>query len=268
MMTASMRTLLLGEALVDLHCHQDVTTLDDAGAFVPHLGGSGAAVAYRAGQAGADVAITGVVGDDAWGRWIAARLAAAGVGTDLLARDEGASTPLTFTLGQQERTTYFHGSPLAQLPARKIAADAYVLGADTLATDGEREATLALRDGAIDADKPVVVDARFARHRWETPAFAASATRELVKGAFLVVAGAEEARLLSGEDHPAAAADGLVAMGAGHAIVNTPAGVVLRGPGLKLATVGARDHATLLGNVLAELAGTDFYPPAVAAAVK
>ena len=267
-MTASMRTLLHGEALVDLHCPRPVTALDEADAFVPHLGGAGAAVAFRAAQAGADVALAGVVGDDAWGRWLVERLAAVGVTTDRLVLDAGAATPLTFTLGEQERTTIFHGRPLPQLPGDALDADALVLGADTLATDAERDATLALRDRAAEAGLPVIVDARFTAHRWETPAFAASATRELVKGAFLVVAGAEEARLLSGEEHPAAAADGLVAMNAGHAIVVAPAGVVLRGAGLRLAMAGPRDHATLLGTVLAQLAGTDFYPPAIAVALR
>jgi hypothetical protein len=120
----------------------------------------------------------------------------------------------------------------------------------------------------VQEGKPVVVDATFAPHRWDTPAFAASATRELVKGAFLVVAGGEEARLLSGEEQPARAADGLVAMGAEHAIVVAPAGAVVRGPGLRLAAAGAHDPASLLGVVLAQLAGTDFYPAAIAVALR
>lgn len=254
MMTTSMRTLLHGEALVDFRAHAD--------GFVPHVGGSAARIAVAAAQAGADVALAAVVGDDEWGRWVVEHLRAAGVGTDLVTRDPEQLTPLSFTPGT------VHGAPIVQRPGERADVDALVLGADTLATDEEQEATLAVRDAALQADRPVLVDATFAAHRWETPAFAASATRELVKGAFVVVAGAEEARLLSGEEHPAAAADGLVAMGATHAIVVAPAGVVLRGPGLKLASAGAVDHAALVGSVIAELAATDFYPPAIAAALK
>ena len=235
MMTTSMRTLLHGEALVAFRAQGD--------GYVPHVGGSAATIAIAAARAGAKVALAGVVGDDDWGRWVAEHIGAEGVDTALLRLDPEQLTPLAFTPGS------VHGAPLDQLPS-------------------EREATLALRDRAVQGGKPVLVDATFAPHRWETPAFAASATRELVKGAFLVVAGGEEARLLSGEEHPAAAADGLVAMGAGHAIVVAPAGVVLRGAGLRLATAGPRDHATLLGTVVARLAGTDFYPPAIAVALR
>ena len=254
MMPTSMRTLLHGEALVDFRAQAD--------GYVPGVGGSAARIAVAAARAGADVALASVVGDDAWGRWVAEHLRAEGVDTGLVTLDPEQLTPLAFTPGA------VHGAPLAQLPGERAGADAVVLGADTLAFDDEREATLALRDHAVQEGKPVLVDATFAPHRWETPAFAASATRELVKGAFLVVAGAEEARLLSGEEQPARAAEGLEAMGAAHAIVVAPAGAVVRGPGLRLATVGAHDPATLLGTVLAELAGTDFYPAAIAVALR
>ena len=51
-------------------------------------------------------------------------------------------------------------------------------------------------------------------------------------------------------------------------IVVAPAGAVVRGPGLRLAAAGARDPATVLGTVLAQLAGTDFYPAAIAVALR
>lgn len=262
MMTASMRTLLHGEVLVEFRARAD--------AYVPHVGGSAATIAGVAARAGAQVALSGVVGDDPWGHWAVGRLQDDGVSTDRVTFDPEHLTPLAFTTADAAGApaTTLHGRPLAQVPGDADAdPDAVVLGADTLTTDDERDRTLALRDRAVQDGRPVVVVATFAPHRWETPAFAASATRELVKGALLVVAGAEEARLLSGEDDPAAAAEGLVAMGAGHAVVATDTGAVLRG-GLRAVSRTPRDHATLVGGVLAHLAATGFYPPAIAVALR
>ena len=86
----------------------------------------------------------------------------------------------------------------------------------------------------------------------------------------------EEARLLTGEDEPEAAVEGLLAAGAHHAVVTRGAnGAVVRGGGLKLdvpgvpatpvSTVGAGD--VFMGTVIAGLAATNFYPPAIAAAM-
>ena len=282
MMTASMRTLLLGEALVDLICPRPAAGLGEAGAFVPHLGGSAATVAVTAARAGAKVALAGAAGDDPWGRWIRDRLEREGVGVEHFALVPGAATPVVFaTVDAQGRPAYaLHGDMIEQASGDLLAAvaahDAFFLTSSTLADEAERDRTLAARDRALELDQPVIVDPDLRPHRWETPAFAASETRELVKGAFLVKASGEEARLLSGEDDPAAAADGLVAMGARHAVVTRGAGgAVLRGGGLRvdapgrpaqtISTLGAGD--AFMGVVLAGLAATDFYGPAIAASL-
>jgi sugar/nucleoside kinase (ribokinase family) len=87
---------------------------------------------------------------------------------------------------------------------------------------------------------------------------------------------AAEARLMTGEEEPEAAAASLLAAGAEHAIVTLgPRGAILRGKGLRfdvpgrparvVSTVGAGD--VFLGVLLAHLGMTDFYPPALAAAL-
>jgi sugar/nucleoside kinase (ribokinase family) len=261
MMPITMRTLLHGEALVDLHSDQPGL----AGPFTPRVGGVAATIAQAAAREGADVAFAGAVGDDAWGAWLRERLAADGVDVAQLATEGEHPTPLTFTVSG---TTTLHGAAVAQTrEPDPDDAGALVLTADTLATEDEHTATLAARDHAVKAGKPVVAALTFSRHRWETPAFAASAARELVKDTFLVCAAAEEARLITGEDDPAAAADGLNAMGATHAIVVHDTGAVLRGAALRLSTQGAARPETVLGTVIADLAGTDFYPAAIAAAL-
>jgi fructokinase len=168
------------------------------------------------------------------------------------------------------------GAPEARVLDAVERCDALLLTSNTLVGEAERALTYAARDRAVQEGKPVVVDPNLRPHSWETPAFAASETRELVKGAFLVKSNREEARLLTGEEDPGAAAAGLVAMGAQHAIVTRGAdGAVLRGGGLKLdvpgrtaqvvSTAGAGDAFCAI--VLARLAATDFYGPAIAAAL-
>ena len=281
-MTASMRTLLLGEPLVDLICPRPVATFADADAFVPHLGGSAATIAVSAARAGAQVALAGAAGDDPWGRWVRQALERERVGLDHFTLVPGATTPVVFTTVDEHGTpTYdLHGDTIVQAPEDLLAAvehhDALFLTSNTLVDADERQRTIAARDRALALDKPVVVDPNLRPHRWETPAFAASEARELVKGAFLVKTSREEGRLLSGEQDPAAAAEGLVAMGSRHALVtNGNGGAVLRGGGIRLDapgrpvravnTLGAGD--AFMGVVLAGLAATDFYGPAIAASL-
>jgi fructokinase len=122
----------------------------------------------------------------------------------------------------------------------------------------------------------VVFDPNFRVHRWPSPARAADVSRELVRGAFLVKCNAEEARLLTGERDPEAAAAGLLAGGARHAVITLGAeGALLRGGRMRLEVpapavrpidaTGAGD--ALMGVLLARLGETDYYPSAIAAAL-
>ena len=281
-----MRTLLLGEALVDLVCHRPVAALGEVDAFVPHLGGSAATIAVTAARHGGRVALAGAAGDDAWGRWIREHLAREGVALDWFELRPDLATPVCLTTLDErgEPSTAVYGDALGTVAdalerrahAALDACEALVLTSNTLVGEHERALTLGLRDRARELGRPVVVDANIRAHRWEAPAFAASETREIVKGAFLVTCSREEARLLSGEEDPAAAAAGLVAMGAEHVIVTRAAdGAIVRGGGMKVdapgrpaqvrSTVGA--DGALAGVVLARLSATDFYAPAIAAAL-
>jgi len=280
-----MRTLLLGEAIVDLICERPVASIDEADAFVPHFGGSVANIAVGAARAGADVALAGAAGDDPWGRWLRGRLERERVATDWFRLVDGVRTPVAFTTvdarGAPTYTLYGDTIPAVvdaiegDLLAAVDACGALVVTSNTIVGERERALTLAARDRAREQGKPVVVDPNLRLHRWDTPVEAATATRELVKGAFLVKCNAEEARLMTGEERPDLAADGLVAMGAEHAIVADRNRAVVRGGGLRLeragreadvvSTVGAGDAFCAV--VLAHLAATGFYAPAIAAAL-
>ncbi|HEV2999874.1 MAG TPA: PfkB family carbohydrate kinase [Solirubrobacteraceae bacterium] len=282
-----MRTLLLGEALVDLICERPVAHMKEADAFVPHFGGAVANVAVAAARRGARVALAGGAGDDPWGAWLRDRLAAEGVDLDWFDLLPGVLTPVAFV------TVDLSGEPSYAIYGDTIEAvvealderlddavdrcDALFVTSNTLVGKRERALTVRARDRALEHGKPVLFDPNLRLHRWAEPAQAASEARALVKGAFLVKCNGEEARLLTGEDEAAAAAEGLLAAGAQHAIVTRGAhGAVLRGGGMRLdvpgvpahpiSTVGAGD--AFMGTVVAGLAATRFYPAAIAAALR
>lgn len=280
-----MPTLLLGEALVDLICERPVAALADADAFAPHFGGAVANVAVTAARRGAKVELAGGAGDDAWGAWLQERLQNEGIGLNWFKLHAGLATPVAFvTVDEHGEPSYaIYGDTIqavvealgAQLLDAVAACDGLFLTSNTIVGERERALTLSARDRALELGKPVLVDPNLRLHRWNAPAEAASEARALVKGAFLCKCNAEEARLLSGEDDPAAAAEGLLAMGAQHVIVTRRDGAILRGGGLRadvaaqvlqpVSTVGAGD--AFMGTILAGLAATDFYGPAIAAAM-
>ena len=99
-----MRTLCLGEAIVDLVCTRpldpaagsDVAALGEAPAFEAHPGGVMANVAMSVAANGADVALAAGAGDDRWGHWLRHRLGLAGVALDLFELVPGSVTPVAF----------------------------------------------------------------------------------------------------------------------------------------------------------------------------
>ncbi len=282
-----MPTLVLGEALVDLVCPHPVASFSAADTFVPHPGGAMARAAVGAARLGARVAFAGGAGDDPWGRWLHDRLAAEGLDLTWFGRVAGAGTALAFLTadaGGEPTRAFAAGtgpSALAAVAGDRIrdavaAADALVLGSGTLVDPGERAVSLAAREHALDLGRPVVFEADLRPERWERAQQAVDEARDCVRGAFAVLCTRAEARLLTGEDDPAAAAAGLVAGGARHAVVSLGAGgAVLRGGGLRADAQGppAAAHAAPgaaggLGAVLlARLAGSRWYPPALAAAL-
>jgi len=281
-----MRTLLLGEALVDLICERPVASVGEADAFVPHFGGAVANVAVGAARQGATVELAGGAGDDAWGGWLRDRLEREGVGLEWFAALPDVATPVAFvTVDEHGEPSYaIYGdsirAAIEALGDRAVeavdACDALFLTSNTLVGERERGVSAAARERAVEQGKPVVFDPNLRLHRWDSPGRAASEARAFVRDAFLVKLNAEEARLLSGEEDPHAAAEGLLAAGARHVVVTLGArGAIVRGGGLKLdvpgveaspvSAVGAGD--AFMGVVLGRLAGTDFYPPAIAAAL-
>jgi fructokinase len=280
-----MRILCLGEALVDLVCQRPVASLAEADAFVPRFGGAPANVAVTAARRGADVALAGGVGTDAWGSWLARRLEDDGVDLTWFDRREDLATPVAFVTvdaaAQPSFAIYGAGvaDAIAGLGAERVveavdACDALFIASNTLVGKAERAVTLAARERALRDGKPVVLDPNFRLERWRSASAAVEVTGALVGGAFLVKANAAEARAMTGETDPAAAAQSLLAAGAQHVVVTLGAdGALLRGGGLDRAvpgvraapvdTTGAGDAVS--GVLLAALARTGFYPASIAA---
>ncbi len=280
-----MPTLCLGEAIVDLVCEGPVADPAEADAFRPHFGGAAGNVAYTAAAKGAEVALAGGAGDDAWGRWLRGRLARVGVDLRWFELVEGMTTPLALVTtdagGEPSFSIYGDGiaATIEALSGRiddaVEATGALFFGSNTMVGAAERELTMVARERALALGRPVVFDPNLRPARWRTTAEAAAAANAAVPGAFLVRTNRAEAEAMTGEPDPGRAAAALVAAGAGLVVVTLGAdGAILRGalsadvPGVAASvrsTVGAGD--ALMGVLLARLSLADFHAPALAAAL-
>jgi fructokinase len=261
-----------------------VASISEADAFVPRFGGAIANVAVTAARRGADVALAGGVGADAWGDWLSGRLADEGVDLTWFDRRDDIATPVAFvTLDADAQPSFaIYGAgvraAITGLGDRLLeavdACDALFFSSNTLVDADERALTLAARDRALAAGKPVVLDPNLRLERWRSRSNAVEVVGPCVEGAFLVKCNAQEALALTGELEVEAAARSLLAAGAQHVVVTLGAdGALLRGGGLDrdapgvparpVDATGAGDAVT--GVLISALARTGFYPAALAA---
>jgi sugar/nucleoside kinase (ribokinase family) len=282
-----MSTLCLGEVLVELICRRRVEDVADVDAFVPTFGGAVATAAVVAARHGARVALAGGAGQDDWGEWLRDRLEDEGVDLERFSLVAGEATPITLVTvdgaGEPTYRTYGDGiatvAPAPALASRVAeaveASDALFFASGTLVGETEREVTMQARELALERDRPVVFDAAVRLDRWPSRAEAAASANACVPGALLVRANLADAALMTGEADPQRAASAFLKAGARLVVITMGArGAMLRGeldadvpaPDVEvLSTVGAGD--VLTGVLLARLAVTGFYPPAVAASL-
>jgi len=273
---------------VDLICRRPVSSLHEADAFVPSPGGATANVAATAARHGAAVSLAGGAGDDPWGAWLHDRLAAAGVDLRWFGLAADCATAVAFVTldehGEPSWQLYGDGAPaMLQAVGERLldaveATGALLLTSNTLAGEEAARLTMAARERALELGRPIVFDPNVRLHRWRAnPGRAGTMAGECVPGAFLVKCNQAEARLMTGETEPEAAAASLLAAGAQHVIVTRGiGGAILRAKGMRLdvraqpvqvlrSTVGAGD--VFLGVLIAHLGRTDYYPSALAAAL-
>ena len=131
-----------------------------------------------AARRGADVALAGGVGADAWGDWLRERLEAEGVDLTWFARREDVATPIAFVTvdadAQPTRAIYGDGlaAAIAALGDRLVeavdACDALFLSSNALVGEAEREVSLAARERALRDGKPVILDPNLQLERWRS----------------------------------------------------------------------------------------------------
>jgi sugar/nucleoside kinase (ribokinase family) len=267
--------LMLGEALVDLICEQAAEGIGDARSFPPHFGGAAANVAVSAARAGGRPALAGGAGQDPWGQWLLDRLREEGVDTRWFALDQGRQTPIAFATvapgGEPSFAIYGEGISAAlvafgdRADEAVEASDALVFASNTL-VGPEREVTLRARDRARELGRPICFDPNLRLERWPSTEEAVEAARGCLEGCLLVKANANEARLLSGERDPAAAAEAIAAGGVELVVITLgPDGALAHEvPGRAarvISTIGAGD--AFFGTLLAGLqsAGWDAGAP-------
>jgi sugar/nucleoside kinase (ribokinase family) len=271
---------------VDLVCERPIRDMAEADAFVPHFGGAAANVAVTAARQGAEVALAGGAGDDAWGRWLRSRLTQAGVDLRWFVLQPEHATPIALVAvdgdGEPDFQIYGDGIPATisalehGLDDAVAQCDGLFLSSNTLVGESERSLTMRAREVALARGRPVLFDPNLRLHRWREPAAAVRAVNAAVADAFLVRANRSEAELMTGEPDPERSAAALVEAGARLAVVTRGAeGALLRGaasaeaPGIPAravrSAVGAGD--ALMGVLLARLAVAGFDPAAAVAAL-
>jgi fructokinase len=275
----------LGEVLVDFICERPLDEMTEGDAFVPHFGGSVANIAVTAARHGARVALASGAGEDPWGRWLRERLRREKVDLSLFELVPDALTPLAIVVvGRSGEPSYqIYGESIAtvvhglagRVEEAMSAASGLFFSSNTLVGADERDVTMRAREVALDLGRPVVFDPNLRVERWRSRAEAAATVNACVPGALLVRATAAEAALMTGEDDPDRAALALVKAGARMVVITLGAdGALLRGelrlevpgrPANVLSTIGAGD--VLTGVLLARLAGSGYYPAAVAASL-
>jgi sugar/nucleoside kinase (ribokinase family) len=263
------RVLCLGDPLVELVCERP------ADAFVPRIGGGATHAGVVAARRGASVAVAGGVGPDIWGEWLRAGLVEEGVDLELLVSVERATTPVAFIFGPGADYARV-GAPVAgagvlggRLADAAAAGGAVVVATDALVVPEDRAAVMAAREVALDVGVPIVLDVGLHRGSWRSSADAAASANACVPGSLLVLAGAADAEAMTGESDPERAALALLKAGARLVVLVLDDGVLLRGELRADVDTERRCEASVLtGVLLARLAGSDFYPPAVAAALR
>jgi len=242
-------------------------------------------VAVVAARHGARIALAGGAGQDAWGDWLRDRLEDEDVDLRWFTLVEGAPTPMALvTIDDAGEPSYqIYGDGIATVAhalksgvsAAVKESDALFFASNTLVGEAERQVTMEARELALELERPVIFDPNLRLHRWPSRAEAAASANACVPGALLVRANLPEAALMTGEADPERAASAILKAGARLVVITLGAdGAILRGeldrdvpgPEVKVvSTVGAGD--VLTGVLLARLANTGFYPPAVAASL-
>jgi fructokinase len=236
--------LCLGEALVDLLPDRR-GRLEDCVRFEVCSGGAPANVATGLARLGLSVGFRGVVGDDPFGRLLAARLGAEGVACALRFARERPTGMWFVALDERGERSFF--SPNARFSADKLLAPGDVdrallararwlhVGSSAHVLPAGQDALRAAVAAAAELGVPVSFDPNVRLHLWEDVAPLRRLCADVLPRCAVVKVADDEAELCTGERDPGRAlarlaelgvALGCVTLGAGGAIVRRGADVL------------------------------------------
>ena len=229
--------LAIGRSGVDIYPLQIGVGLQDVTTFGKFLGGSAANVSVAAARLGNRTALISGVGDDPFGTFVRAELAALGVDNRYVATHDEYPTPVTFCeiFPPDNFPLYFYRKPSApdlQLRADEIDVDAvrsarlYWSTVTGLSEEPSRSAHFAAWEARQRAPF-TVLDLDYRPMFWESPAAATEQVQRALRHVTIAVGNREECEIAVGESNAHKAADALLDLGVELAIVKQgPRGVL------------------------------------------
>jgi 2-dehydro-3-deoxygluconokinase len=214
--------LALGETMVLLLAQQP-GPLREASTFSRHIAGAESNVCVGVCRLGGSAAFISRVGDDEFGRVIVSRLRGEGVDVSQVRVDADAPTGVIIReqrhYGPLDVLYYRRGSAASRLSPADLDPDViararYVLlsGITPALSDSCRETVFAAAELARSKGSTVVLDPNIRSKLWSAEQ-ARSTLRDLLRLTDIVLPGADEAELLTGEADPRRAAQALLQLG-------------------------------------------------------
>ena len=230
--------LTVGRSSVDVYPLETGIGLEDVSTFGKFLGGSPANVAVAARRLGRSSGVITAVGDDPFGRFIRRELTHYGVDESGVVTMPNAQTSIVFCelFPPDHFPLYFYRSAPApdlrlmpeDLDLEEVRnASILWLTATGLSREPSREAHY--RAISARAGKPTLLDLDYRPVFWESEREATAHMQRALAGVSVAVGNQQECEVATGESEPERAADALLAMGVGLAIVKRgPLGVLAR----------------------------------------
>ncbi len=219
----------MGEALVDFIPAQTGVPLRDVAHYERTIGGAPANVTVGLARQGVPVGLLTRVGDDEFGRFLAAALHAEGVDTSRFIFDEQRRTGITFLQidASGERSFLFFrmnsaemGLSVADLNAEYLRGARIVhLGSNTMMRPEGWAATLEAATIANEAGHIVSTDPNLRVHMWPSTEACCEAAQTLIRHAQIVKLNDDEAALVTQQQDPIEAAQVLSSWGPSLAVV-------------------------------------------------
>jgi len=211
-MPTDLDVLLVGTLMVELTPRPAGCPLRDVRELVPLPAGAAANFAFALARLGVRVGFLSRVGDDEWGQWLTAGLAADGIDTSLVQPVAGQLSPVSFGWMDRQgaKTFYFYRfrgacDPMADLSVADVeAADvsrARLFDFTEATIRAEPLRTAVLRGAALAraAGRTVCYAVNYRPASWDEPTPQVIAVqRRTCAAADMVVLNAEEATLLTG----------------------------------------------------------------------